>query len=121
MCIEEVIPFTKLNDNGFESFLKFDNLGSVKDSNFLLNPSPAQYRIIDKLNNLVAQSNIDKDDSESEFEQPIPCYYYTCDEFIKASFQSSKSFSILHLNIHSIQKHIIEELQIILIALNFKI
>ena len=83
----------------------------------LLNPSPAQYRIIDKLNNLVAQSN--KDDSESEFDQPISCSYYSCDEFIKASFQSSKSFSILHLNIHSIQKHI-EELQIILIALNFK-
>ena len=104
MCIEEEIPFTKLNYNEFESFLKFDNLGSVKDNNFLLNPS-AQYRIIDKLNNPIAQSNKDKDDSESEFDQP--------------SFQSSKNFSILHLNIHSIQKHI-EELQIILIALNFK-
>ena len=120
MCIEEEIPFTKLIDNEFESFLNFDTLGSVKYSNFLLNPSPAQYRIIDdKLNNLVAQSNKDKDDFESEFDQPVSFSYYSCDEFIKASFQSSKSFSILYLNIHSIQKHI-EELQIILIALNFK-
>ena len=36
MCIEEEIPFTKLHDNEFESFLKFDNLRSVKDSKFLL-------------------------------------------------------------------------------------
>ena len=66
--------------------------------------------IIDKLNSLISQSNNDKDDSDSKFGQPTSCCYYSCDEFIKASFQSSKKFSILHLNIHSIQKHI--ELQI---------
>ena len=50
---------------------------------------------------------------------PINCNYYNIDEFTKANFNSSKSFSVLHLNIHSIQKHI-EELRIILNLLNFK-
>ena len=70
--------------------------------------------ITNKLNSLIAQSNIDINDSDSEFDQPISCSYYSCDDFIKASFQSSKNFSILHLNIHSIQRHI-EELRIYLL------
>ena len=37
---------------------------------------------------------------------PINCNYFDYEEFDKAKFSSSKSFSILHLNIHSIQKHI---------------
>ena len=41
---------------------------------------------------------------------PINCNYYNIGEFKKAKFDSSKSFSIFHLNIHSIQKHI-EELK----------
>ena len=47
------------------------------------------------------------------------CNYYDIDEFNKAKFNPSKSFSILHLNIHSIKKHI-EELRITLDLLNFK-
>ena len=76
--------------------------------------------ITNKLNSLIAQSNIDTNDSDSEFDQPISCSYYSCDDFIKASFQSSKNFSILHLNVHSIQKHI-EELRILLTALSYKL
>ena len=117
-CLEEEIPFTKLNDNEFETFLKLDILESVNDSNIQLKPSPSQQLIIDKLNSLIAQNNNDKDDSDSEFDQPTSCSYYSCDEFIKASFQPSKNFSILHLNIHSIQKHI-GELQIILSILDY--
>ena len=47
------------------------------------------------------------------------CYYYSTEEFQKAKFKTSTSFSIFHLNIHSVQLHI-EELRILLKILNFK-
>ena len=64
----------------------------------------------------VMSSNIDDDSDDT---CPINCNYYDIDEFQKAKFYSSKSFSIFHQNIHSIQKHI-EELKTILQMLNYK-
>ena len=46
------------------------------------------------------------------------CKYYSITEFEQAKFKPEKTFSILHLNIHSIQLHI-AELRIILAMLNF--
>ena len=110
------LPFGKLNNN----FVKYDILDSDNDSDIKLNPSPAQRVVIDRLNKLIEQTNISiNDESESEYDQPILCNYFSCDEFIEAEFQSSKSFSILHLNIHSIQKHI-GEFRILLHALDYK-
>jgi hypothetical protein len=50
----------------------------------------------------------DDDDPEANDEliSPVNCNYYDYEEFNQANFDSSKSFSILHYNIHSIQKHI---------------
>ena len=42
---------------------------------------------------------------ETEF-SPVNCKYYSYEDFNKSKFNSNKSFSILHFNIHSIQKHI---------------
>ena len=47
------------------------------------------------------------------------CKYYGTEDFIKAKFKENKTLSILHLNIHSIERHV-EELRIILQMLNFK-
>ena len=47
------------------------------------------------------------------------CKYYSIDEFSRSKFNASRSFSIFHLNIHSIQLHI-EDLRIILQLLEFK-
>ena len=63
-------------------------------------------------------------DDESEydgpnFDQPLSCSYYSCEDFVKAKFESQKNFSILHLNIHSIQLHI-EELRVVLDAINYQ-
>ena len=49
----------------------------------------------------------------------INCDYFNPDEFIKAKFNSTKEFSIFHLNIHSIQLHI-EQLKNLLIIHNYK-
>ena len=76
--------------------------------------------VIDRLNKLIEQSNNSiNDESDSEYDQPILCNYFSCNEFIEAKFQSSKKIAILHLNIHPIQKHI-GELRILLHALNYK-
>ena len=114
--------------------MKFDVIETQNDSNIRLTPTPTQQKIIDKLNNIILQQNStnfdadgDDDDDENlsssqpptnEFDVPISCSYYTCDDFVSAKFEASKTFSILHLNIHSIQLHV-GELRILLRALNF--
>ena len=45
--------------------------------------------------------------------------YYSIEEVQKAKFKTSTSFSIFHLNIHSVQLHI-EELRILLEKISFK-
>ena len=76
------------------------------------------YRIKQFYKSKVFPSSDDKGNGEED-PHPTNCNYYNIEEFTKANFNSSKSFSILHLNIHSIKKHI-EELRITLNLLNFK-
>ena len=82
----------------------------------------AQYaRMNNFINEKISTLQDDNDDPDCDFDNDpsIDCQYYNFDEFIKAKFQPKKSFSILHLNIHSIQKHI-DELRIALQMLKFK-
>ena len=82
-------------------------------------PSPAQQKLFNKLNNIINQNSINQDENAEDKDQPpIDCKYYNLNEFSDAKFNASKSFSMLHLNIHSIQFHI-EDLRIILQMLNF--
>ena len=48
----------------------------------------------------------------------INCSYYSTDEFANLKLNPIKNFSIIHLNIHSIELHI-EELRLTLELLNF--
>ena len=49
----------------------------------------------------------------------IQCNYYSAEEFQRKKFDSSREFSILHLNIHSVEAHI-EELRIALQIINYE-
>ena len=100
-----MIPFSKRSNNEFiiSVFNGVNNYNKYKTNIDFLPPSEANS--IFELNNFINQKFTNN--------------YYNINEFIKANFNSSKSFSILHLNIHSIKKHI-EELRIVLILLNFK-
>ena len=49
----------------------------------------------------------------------IQCNYFSTEEFKKKKFDSSREFSILHLNIHSVEAHI-EELRIALQIINYE-
>ena len=121
-CFEK-IPFNCLNPTEFHTFSKFDVIETQNGSNLKLTPTPAQQIIIDKLNNLIQQQNqnsYEKDHDysnqpDNEFDQPITCSYFSCEEFVNAEIEADKNFSILHLNIHSIQLHV-EELQVLLHA-----
>ena len=125
-CFEQM-PFNSLNHTEFDTFLKFDVLETQNGSNIRLTATPTQQIIIDKLNNLIQQQNLRPDDKDhdysnqpdNEFDQPLTCSYFSCEDFVNAKIEAAKNFSILHLNIHSIQKHV-EELRVLLQALNFK-
>ena len=92
-----------------------------------MTPTPTQQIIIDKLNNLIRQQNFKTNDKDhdysnlpdNEFDEPLTCSYYSCEDFVNAKIEAGKNFSILHLNIHSIQRHV-DELRTLLQALNFK-
>ena len=132
-CLEH-IPFNSLNSTEFKTFTKFDVIETQNGANIKLTPSPSQQKIIERLKNLIQQKNSvtnhqednenDRDNDysnlpENDFDQPLSCSYYSCEEFVDAKLQAHKNFSILHLNIHSIQLHI-EELRILLHALDYE-
>ena len=86
-----------------------------------ISPSPSQQIMFDKINNLITQNSYCNDTEEDNDEEvkSTNCYYYTTEELTKAKFKPSTSFSIFHLNIHSIQLHI-DELRILLEMLEFQ-
>ena len=67
--------------------------------------------MFDKLYNLTQNSFCTDSEDEDDEGKSTNCYYYSTEEFQKAKFKTSTSFSIFHLNIHSVQLHI-EELRI---------
>ena len=67
------------------------------------------------INNLNSEL-LDDDDTMSNETQ---CNYFSIDEFKDLSNVSDETFSILHLNIHSIQLHI-DEFRTFLSSLNYK-
>ena len=121
-CLADSIPFSKLNNNEFGVSVKKGIINSDDiDTNFV--PSDFQKHVFDQLNRDINNNAFDLDtDDNSSGEDIVPainCQYYSIDEFSAANFNPNKSFSILHLNIHSIELHI-EEFRIILEMINFK-
>ena len=119
-CITKCFPFSSLTDNEFYlSVIKCTNTPPGYTTDFNVLPSPAQQRLFNKLNNIINQNSFNHDGNNDEVDDqpPVDCSYYNVNEFLDAKFNASKSFSILHLNIHSIQFHI-EDLRIMLQMLN---
>ena len=119
--MEESMPFTKLTNNEFDTFIKLGINSLLDIENTVFTPSPSQQIMFHKFNNLISQHsycNDTEEDNDEEVKSTI-CYYYSTEEFTKSTFKPSTSFSIFHLNIHSIQLHI-DELRILLEMLEFK-
>ena len=125
-CIREIFPSSDLTDNEFLPFVtKGITLPAYDEaSTIFAPPSPHLqthiYNLNSFLNKARSSPNVDDDDDDdtetNELTSPLNCNYYDYEEFNKANFESSKSFSILHYNIHSIQKHI-ESLRTLLLML----
>ena len=119
-CKEDITPFMRLNNYEFDSMLKNGEITSknnIKFGNFT--PSSSQKEMFDKLNNEIEDYNsrVVNEETESDYNHPLTCNYYGVDEFLNSKFNSSKNFSIMHLNIHSIQLHI-DELRSLLTMLD---
>ena len=118
-CMNKNIPFTNLTNNEFILLLtKGVNIPADDTSSIFTPYSPEMQTHINELNKFLNKSILspDEDDDEGEDLSPINCNYYNHEEFSKAKFNSSKSFSIFHFNIHSIQLHI-ESLRTLLLSL----
>ena len=110
----------KLNNFGFNSFINNKDPCNTDFHNYT--PTLFQQNMFDKLNTEIDEYNnrADINESETDINQTICCNYYNPDEFNKCKFSSSKNFSLLHLNIHSIQLHI-DELKTVITESKLKI
>ena len=59
-------------------------------------------KLFDRINHAVSTDQNDDD----EIDTYIDCKYYGVEDFNKLKIKSEKSFSVFHLNIHSVQAHI---------------
>jgi len=118
--IDGNIPFSSINNNQFEIVNK-KGVNYLSDNDIRFNPTETQKKYCNQIQNIINQHAFELNDDDSEFDDEcsIDCRYYTIDEFESKKFNTDKYFSILHLNIHSVELHI-EEFKIILKMLNFK-
>ena len=116
VCLQETIPFTELDNTDFyRLIINSDNFKySYKNTQSI----PTQQLMFDGINNWVNELNL-TDDDENFDNNNINCNYININEFKDLKRNSNESFSILHLNIHSLQLHI-DELRTFLNMLNFK-
>ena len=119
LCMRELIPFSKLNDNEFDYVpAKGENFTFTSPT---INESqcPINQLMYDRINNWINEFNSKTLDDNYIGTNDMNCKYFSIDEFRDLSKDSNQSFSILHLNIHSIQLHI-DEFRTFLDTLNYK-
>jgi hypothetical protein len=121
-CFSTIFPFSRLNNNEFEISVE-KGIINTDDKSISLKLSEFQQQIFDDLNTAMNSNAFDlegdDEDNEDNIIPTIKCNYYTTDLFASAGFNPSKTFSILHYNIHSIQRHI-EEFRVYLELINYK-
>lgn len=113
-CTDNCIPFTKLNDNQFTIVVN-KGINYADEVELNLKPNSRDKRLMDRLKDVSRQL---KGKNNDDLSTNINCSYYSTDEFANLKLNPIKNFSIIHLNIHSIELHI-EELRLTLELLNF--
>ena len=119
-CTHSIFPFISLNN---KQFYTYADTGVIlnEDSDLGLDPSPEQKLLMDKITNQLKSYRFDISDvdGDDDFEEVSDCKYYLPDDFKKENFSKFDNFSILHLNVHSIERHI-DEIQVLLNLLKFE-
>lgn len=100
-CIAEAIPLSNLNNKQLELISQGLDPPEEVDINHM-SLDERQQNAIRRINELM---DVQDDDDEMS---PVNCKYYSIDQFKKKKFDPQKHFSILHLNIHSLERHIDE-------------
>ena len=85
----------------------------IRDQKLFIEVNKTMYNSI---HNMTEDS---EDDEDEDVEINMNCKFYGTEDFLQAKFKEDKTFSVFHLNIHSIERHI-EEFKIILKMLDFK-
>ena len=115
-CLSDTLPLLNLDNKQFDLTAQGINYPENLDINeIFLNHK--QVNMIEEINRAIDRGFDTNEDSDNEI-CPINCKYYTINEINDQKFNSIKQFSIMHLNIHSLEFHI-EELKIVLKLLNF--
>ena len=123
-CLTNFIPFSSLDNNQFNLCVRLGVNYVTNDFNINYAPRIRDQKLFIEVNKQVYNAihnisdNLDEEDNE-DVEINMNCKYYGTEDFLKAKFKEEKSFSVLHLNIHSIERHIVE-FKIILQMLDFK-
>ena len=121
-CLNEIFPFPSLSNMEFDLTMQGINFSDNTDLQSL-ELRTAQQKLVNKLNTVVKNynnnisNNTDDDDDDNDV-SPVDCSYISIEEFKLKKFNSSREFSTLHLNIHSVEAHI-DELRIILKQINY--
>ena len=124
-CIPEIFPFSNLNENEFYlTSVEAQDVYNFENFVYATPSQKAQYAKLNtyinaKIDSLQCDNEEDIVDDEFDVDPSIDCQYYDYADFLKAKFQPKTNFSILHLNIHSVQKHI-DDLRSALDILKFK-
>ena len=107
-CIMKALPFGNINNEA----MKLTNQGfSDENIDFIVDKCPSF-----SIRSLLDQMPGQKIDTDQFLSNTILSKYYTTSDFLSAKF-SNKNFSIFHLNISSLQKHI-DELRTLLMCTN---
>ena len=100
-CIADTMPLSSLNNKQLDLVRQGIDPPDEVDINHM-NLDERQQNTIRKINELM-DTNDDSDEMS-----PVNCKYYSIEQFKKKKFDPQKHFSLLHLNIHSLERHISE-------------
>ena len=107
-CLRDNLPTLGLNDNEFYLTMEGVNYPEEIDITNDIFLTEKQLALTRKINDAI-KNGIDYDsEDDDECSDSIDCKYYTIDSFNKQKFNSDKYFTLLHLNIHSLEFHIDE-------------
>ena len=101
-CTEENLPFMCLNESQFKIVVE-KGISFSGDTNVQFQPNPTEQQFFVKINNAINRVSLDLDNEDESDDTILDCKYYGIPEFDSEKFNPEKTFSILHLNIHSVE------------------
>lgn len=99
------LPFVSLNDSNLSVLLN-KNTDTIFSDNVRLTPPESKKIFYETCNSVSSPISNDNDDDPNEHFLTIDSKYYDIDDFNDKSTDKTSTFSLAHLNIASLNKHI---------------